>query len=208
MKKVLIATVSSTGNINAYYVTSLFNTQKLLNENNIECSIDIITNEPLLHLARNRALSIFVKSDCDDLIMIDSDQAWEPNDLLKLINSDKDFIGAPVILKTENRYNVSFYEHSNEDIMEVEYIGTGFLKLSRNVAIKLYDSNDKYLISDKEYDSMVFETKIINDNILSEDFVLCKKWSDLGGKVYIDTTINPYHIGNTILKGNFKEYLK
>jgi hypothetical protein len=43
---------------------------------------------------------------------------------------------------------------------------------------------------------------------LSEDFSFCKKWKSLGGKVFIDTTINPYHIGSSVFKGNFKDYLK
>jgi hypothetical protein len=206
MKKVFIGTVSSNAALSAYYVTSLFNSQKALSKD-VEFCLDIIINEPLIQLARNKLLSVFLESDCDQLIFIDSDQAWAPNDLLKLINSDKDFIGAPVILKTSNNYNVSFDRVSNDELMEVDFVGTGFLKISKKVAKAVWDISEEY----KEGDSlnkMAFEIKIIDGNIMSEDFVFCKKWKDLGGKIFIDPSIDPYHIGSASFKGNFKEYLK
>lgn len=206
MKKVFIGTVSSTGNLCAYYVSSLVKSQELLIRSGIDCYIDIIIDEPLLHIARNRMLKLFIDSDCDELIMIDSDQAWDPYDLLKLINSDKDFIGAPVILKSENRYNVSFQSVDENDIIEVDYVGTGFLKISRNVAESIYNISSKYDNGENK-DAMAFETEIFDGNIISEDFVFCRKWNGLGGKVYIDTTIDPYHIGTAIYKGSFKKYL-
>jgi hypothetical protein len=206
MKKVFIGTVSSSATVSAYYLTSIIKSQKLLMENNIDCHLDIIIDEPLIQLARNKLLSIFIKSDCDELIFIDSDQAWNPEDLLKLINSDKDFVGAPVILKTSNNYNVSFEDFSKNELMEVDYVGTGFLKISRLVAEKVFDSSQEYLDGDSLC-KMAFEVKVVDKNILSEDFVFCKKWKDLGGSIFIDTSIDPYHIGNSVFKGNFKEYL-
>jgi hypothetical protein len=206
MKKVFIGTVSSNAALSAYYVTSLFNSQKALSKD-VEFCLDIIINEPLIQLARNKLLSVFLESDCDQLIFIDSDQAWTPDDLLKLIDSDKDFIGAPVILKTSNNYNVSFDRVSNDELMEVDFVGTGFLKISKKVAKAVWDISEEY----KEGDSlnkMAFEIKIIDGNIMSEDFVFCKKWKDLGGKIFIDPSIDPYHIGSASFKGNFKEYLK
>ena len=206
MKKVFIGTVSSNATLSAYYVTSLFNSQKALAKD-VEFCLDIIINEPLIQLARNKLLSVFLESDCDQLIFIDSDQAWTPNDLLKLINSDKNFIGAPVILKTSNSYNVSFNTVDNDELMEVNFVGTGFLKISKKVAKAVWDISEEY----KEGDSlnkMAFEIKIIDGNIMSEDFVFCKKWKDLGGKIFIDPSIDPYHIGSASFKGNFKEYLK
>jgi hypothetical protein len=206
MKKVFIGTVSSNATLSAYYVTSLFNSQKALAKD-VEFSLDIIVNEPLIQLARNKLLSVFLESDCDQLIFIDSDQAWTPDDLLKLINSDKDFIGAPVILKTSNNYNVSFNRVSNDELMEVDFVGTGFLKISRLVAEQVFNSSQEYLDGDSTC-RMAFEVKVIDKNILSEDFVFCKKWKDLGGEVFVDTSINPYHIGNVSFQGDFKEYLQ
>jgi uncharacterized protein YlxP (DUF503 family) len=206
MKKVFIGTVSSNATLSAYYVTSLFNSQKALAKD-VEFCLDIIINEPLIQLARNKLLSVFLESDCDQLIFIDSDQAWAPDDLLKLIDSDEDFIGAPVILKTSNNYNVSFGRVSNYELMEVDFVGTGFLKISRLVAEQVFNSSQEYLDGDSTC-RMAFEVKVIDKNILSEDFMFCKKWKDLGGKVFIDTSINPYHIGSVSFQGDFKEYLE
>ena len=206
MKKVFIGTVSSSATISAYYTASMFKSQKLLKENNIDCYLDIIVDEPLIQLARNKLLYMFIESDCNELIFIDSDQAWDAEDLLKLINIDKDFVGAPVIFKNSNRYNVSFESISNEDLIKVDSVGTGFLKISKKVANAVWDISPEY--KDGESSSrMAFEVKIIDENIMSEDFMFCKKWKDLGGEIFIDPSIDPYHIGISSFRGNFKEYL-
>jgi hypothetical protein len=207
MKKVFIGTVSSNATVSAYYLASIFKSQKLLQENNIDSYLDIIVDEPLIQLARNKLISLFIESDCDELVIIDSDQAWDAKDLLKLINIDKDFVGAPVIHKTSNNYNVSFKDPSSNELMEVDFVGTGFLKISRLVAEQVFNSSQEYLDGDSTC-RMAFEVKVIDKNILSEDFMFCKKWKDLGGKVFIDTSINPYHIGSASFRGDFKEYLK
>lgn len=207
MKKVFIGTVSSNATVSAYYTSSIFNSQKLLKENGIDSYLDIIVNEPLIQLARNKILSLFIESDCDELIFIDSDQAWDAEDLLKLINIDKDFVGAPVIFKNSNKYNVSFTEIFEEDLIKVDSVGTGFLKISKKVAKALSDSSEKYT-DGEEVNKMAFEVQIFNGNILSEDFVFCKKWKDLGGDIFVDPSIDPYHIGNASFRGNFKDYLE
>jgi hypothetical protein len=206
MKKVFIGTVSSSATVSAYYTSSIFKSQKLLKENGIDCYLDIIIDEPLIQLARNKLLSLFIESDCSELIFIDSDQAWDPEDLLKLVNIDKDFVGAPVILKTSNSYNVSFKETSQDKLIKVDSVGTGFLKISKKVAKAVSDISKEYKDGESS-NRMAFEIKVIDGDIVSEDFMFCKKWKDLGGEIFIDPSINPYHIGNASFRGDFKEYL-
>jgi hypothetical protein len=91
--------------------------------------------------------------------------------------------------------------------MEVDLVGTGFLKISKKVAKAVWDISEEYK-EGNSLNKMAFEIKIIDGNIMSEDFVFCKKWKDLGGKIFIDPSIDPYHIGSASFKGNFKEYLK
>ena len=207
MKKVFIGTVSSSATVSAYYTSSIFKSQQLLKENGMDCYLDIIIDEPLIQLARNKLLSLFIESDCDELVFIDSDQAWAPEDLLKLINIDKDFVGAPVIFKNSNKYNVSFESISNEDLIKVDSVGTGFLKISKRVAKAVSDVSQRYR-DGESFNKMAFEVNVVGGNIVSEDFMFCKKWKDLGGEVFIDPSINPYHIGNASFRGDFKEYLE
>lgn len=206
MKKVFIGTVSSSATVSVYYLTSIFKSQKLLKENGIDCYLDLIIDEPLIQLARNKLLSLFIESDCDELVFIDSDQAWDAEDLLKLINIDKDFVGAPVILKSSNSYNVSFENLSNEDLIKVDSVGTGFLKISKKVAKSVSDISEEYKDGDSS-NRMAFEVKVVDGNIISEDFMFCKKWKDLGGEIFIDPSIDPYHIGNASFRGDFKQYI-
>ena len=207
MKKVFIGTVSSNATVSAYYLTSVFTSQQLLKENGIDCYLDIIVDEPLIQLARNKLLSLFIESDCNELVFIDSDQAWNAEDLLNLVNIDKDFVGAPVILKTSNNYNVSFKEVSKGELIKVESVGTGFLKISKKVAKDIWNISEEYK-DGESFNRMAFEVKVVDGDIMSEDFMFCKKWKDLGGEIFIDPSINPYHIGSASYKGDFEEYVK
>ena len=54
---------------------------------------------------------------------------------------------------------------------------------------------------------MVFDIKIENGDLISEDFVLCNKWKSLGYKVWIDPTITCNHIGIKKYKGNLNNFL-
>jgi hypothetical protein len=57
-------------------------------------------------------------------------------------------------------------------------------------------------------DRMVFDIKIENGDLISEDFVVCSKWRSLGYKVWIDPTITCDHIGVKKYSGNLKKFLE
>jgi hypothetical protein len=41
-----------------------------------------------------------------------------------------------------------------------------------------------------------------NNNYLSEDYTFCKRWRDMGGKVWLDKSIRLDHIGRKMFKGD------
>ena len=210
MKKILIATPSYSGDVSAFYADSLINTINRLKNNEIQISHQFLVYQPVIQYARNTLVKQFLESENDEIIFIDSDQAWEPEDLIKLINSDKDIIGAAVHLKThDERYNVRFLNNNVDanGLLLVESVGTGFLKVSRNAMQKVFDYSDKYEYNGMLYSS-VFELEIVNGQAVTEDFVFCKKWEDLGGEVYIDTTLKSFHIGKDMWASDIKRYLK
>jgi len=210
MKKIMIATPSYSGDVSAFYADSLINTINKVKGGEINITQRFLVYQPVIQYARNTLVKQFLESDNDEIIFIDSDQAWEPDDLISLINSDKDFIGAAVHLKThDERYNVKFLNKDidSEGYLLVDSIGTGFLKISRDAMQKMYDHGSKYLYNDIEYSS-VFELSVINGQAFTEDFTFCEKWKSLGGKIYIDTNLKSFHIGKDMWASNIKNYIK
>ena len=54
---------------------------------------------------------------------------------------------------------------------------------------------------------MVFDIKVENGELVSEDYVLCNKWKSLGYKVWLDPTITCNHIGTKKYIGNINKFL-
>jgi kynurenine 3-monooxygenase len=71
---------------------------------------------------------------------------------------------------------------------------------------KLWEVSDEYT-SEGEKHRMVFDIKVENGDLISEDYVLCNKWKSLGYKVWLDPTITCNHIGIKKFKGNFKKFI-
>jgi hypothetical protein len=215
MKKVMIGTPCYDGKVAAHYADSMLNSVILGSKEKIIIRPVYLPHQAIIQYARNDLLKIFLKSEFDELVFIDSDQAWKAEDLIKLIDSDKDFIGAPVIRKGEQEmYNIKCVDNpleiDSEGLMVVDAVGTGMLKLTRNCVQQVWDSSQEYSMDfEKEPYRMAFEIGI-NDKgqTVSEDNMFCFKWQDLGGKVYVDTSIDPQHIGDKIWKGSFKTFIE
>ena len=88
------------------------------------------------------------------------------------------------------------------DVFEVDYAGTGFMLIKREVLEKLRDAmtdDDWYKYPDSEtkmYDFFPVHIDKINRLYLGEDWTFCSKWKALGGQVWIDGTIRLRHIGS------------
>ena len=96
--------------------------------------------------------------------------------------------------------------------IESDYIATGFMMIKREVffeLIKTYPEirykNDinaykKFTYNNYFYD--FFQSKVINEKYVSEDYGFCKLWTNNGGKIYTNLYIKLNHIGNMIYYGN------
>jgi hypothetical protein len=90
--------------------------------------------------------------------------------------------------------------------MQVEGIGTGFLKLSRKALLTLWEKSSIYW-NEGAQNRMVFDIGIVEGNLMSEDRMMCKKLTDLGFKIWLNPSMCCKHIGVKIYEGNFLDYL-
>jgi hypothetical protein len=92
-------------------------------------------------------------------------------------------------------------------LMEVEAVGTGFMKISRRALEKVWDASQEYTNEGKKC-RMVFDVQLVDGELVSEDNVFCRKWRKLGEKVYIDPSMTCNHIGAKKYSGSFLDFLK
>lgn len=232
MAHITIATPMYGGMCSGSYMKSVIELMKVLNNAGYQFSFIDIANESLITRARNTLTEIFLRSMSDYLLFIDADQGFDANGVLQMINENVDLIGAAVPMKainwdrikkaaTEGKtdlekytaiYNVNMNkeqkftlkENPNQKV-EVDYIGTGMMLISRNVFetikknIAQYRCDQQYIggivFGDPIYDFWQTTIDIDSERLLSEDYQFCKLWKKSGGKIYLAPYVRVSHVG-------------
>ena len=216
--KVLIGTPSYDGKLDIYYIDSLLNTLAQSEQNGVEVYPLFMCYDSLVQRARNDLFKAAYDAQMDALFFIDGDVGWDPKNFFKLLKSDKDLIGGSYRKKNDNEelYVVKALDEKDKSLdltvdkdglMEVAGLGCGFMKVSRKAIQDLWNSSKRYK-SEKGDSRMVFEVVCEDNDLISEDIYMCKKWRDLGNKVYLDTRITCTHTGTKTFTGDVNNWLQ
>jgi hypothetical protein len=213
VRNVLIATPSYDGKLDVWYTNALVNTVILGLQNKIIFTPIFMSYDALIQRSRNDLLAIAVENEFDGILWVDSDMEWHPQWAVDSVLSGEDAYGLPVIKKSiaSESYNVKCKPENlvlNDDgLIEVESIGTGFLYMSKDAFMYLWDTSKPYVHNGQDR-KWAFEVKIQDNDIISEDVVVCQKLRNGGFKVVIDPTKTCNHIGNLKYVGNFEAFIK
>lgn len=212
-KTVLLSAPSHDGKVNVWHATALAETCKVGLSKGINVIPIYMSYDSLVQRARNDIVALALEHKIDDLVFIDCDQDWKSQDFFRLLEHNVDVVGAPVIKKSDDeQYNIKILNTLTENelgLIEVTSVGTGFMRISRNALEKVWAISEPYKEFHKKQESrMVFDVKVIDGSLYSEDVIFCKKWKELGGKIYIDPSINCGHSGEKRWVGNFLKYSK
>lgn len=203
------------------YKTAMCKTHILLAQLGIRAYAQEVVGSSNLPRARNDLVASFMASGYDDLMFIDDDMGWEANDVLRLLASDKAVIGGVGCKKSmrpdtdPDRWCFRALPVMVQDDMgaiEVECVGTGFLKISRGVFARLAAEHPDWkrrgwrtMPEDARAHYYQFFRFDPNDpDEYGEDFAFCKEWRRLGGSVWIDPTIRLKHVGEYEYTGNIE----
>lgn len=115
--RVVIGTPCYGGLAYVNYFVSLMHTMRALEANGIDCYPIFIQGESLITRGRNNIVAKFLNDPlATHLIFIDADIAWNPIDVVKLVQHDKDIVGGIYPMKTYKFDNLDFKNLS--DIIE------------------------------------------------------------------------------------------
>jgi hypothetical protein len=216
MRNIVIATPCYDGTVSTEYILSFMETVKLGILNGINFTPIIISGDSIIQRVRNNLVADFLKSNATDLIWVDSDQEWEPQWIINLVNYKKDVIGGSVVIKSEKeRYNVVLDLNKllpdKEGLIHLRSIGTGFLLMSRKVLKELWETSEAYSDASIKEDNTeknsraIFEIKVVDGQLVGEDILLCRKLQSLGYTIYLDPRITCGHIGRRKWIGDFNK---
>ena len=164
-KSIFLATPMYGGMNHGLYLKSVLDLQGLCMQYGVQIKFSFLFNESLIPRARNYLADEFVsRSDCTHMLFIDSDIAFNPQDVIACLALDKEIIGAPYPKKSIKWANVKKAVANNPEIdagqlglvtgdfvfnpvkgtsefritepLEVMDLGTGFMMIDRNVFTK------------------------------------------------------------------------
>ena len=209
VRKVLIATPSLDGRLDVWYTTSLVNTIRIAQANNIFLHPVFLSYDALIQRARNDLFGLAVEGGYDDIIWIDSDLEWNPMWIMELLLQEQDVIGGTYrkktdefemyVLKTQN------LEAEESGLIKVEGLGMGFVKMSRKAFMALWDNSDEYE-NEGKVRRMICNIGIVDGKLHSEDTVVFSKLRELGFDVFLDPRMTLIHLGTKKFVGNFEQF--
>ncbi len=169
-----------------------------------------------LHYTRDILARNFLRSDCERLVFVDNDVAFEAGDLIKTALRPQEIVGVATRLKKEpEQYPVIFAPTANgqlwadpqSGLLEVVNMPAGFLAISRTVFEQLEKAHPEraYVHDNSEKFQGFFQCPYGS----TEEAGFFADWRRLGGKCWVDPEIQLMHIdGGMRYSGKLGNHLR
>ncbi len=172
--------------------------------------------------ARNTLTREFLESDCSHILFIDSDFVFSVDQIKRLMDHDEPIVGGLYCKKQQGLppqlvLNATFKpcERRPDGLMEVRYIGTGFLRVAREVFEKMIEVYGDEISYPTDWDNTIIEWDFWRMGVykypdgtkryLTEDWFFCQMALDLGYKVFADMAVLLKHSGNALYPLDYQE---
>jgi hypothetical protein len=190
-------------------MTSFLRFTLLASQAKLNWSLDTMVNESLVTRARNNLMAkMMTNKDATHFMFIDADIRFQPESILQMLAYEKEVIGGlypKKALPVNYVINLKPETKIQGDIFTVDTMGTGFLLFKRNVYEKLIEAHPETKYVDdvglgKQYEPMmysIFDCKIDErGHYLSEDWLFCRRWQELGGEIWAHSKVLLNHVGH------------
>jgi hypothetical protein len=204
------------------YCASLVKTVFLLKEKGIKCDYEAIRGDFHVERAINKSLTDFVADEeATDFFIIDSDESWEAEDVVKMLLRPEEVVGAAYRLKADYTRYVAVFNSSEDGhfvgkilddgnaLLEALRVPAGFLRIRKSALQKVMEKNpdDYFVIPDgKVY--RFFWNEIINGNFVGMDYAFSDKLRDAGVQLWVDPMVKVSHWGMNEWKADLDKELR
>jgi hypothetical protein len=187
-------------------------------QHGIDIQIGSICGCSVVSRARNLLAQDMLESDCTDLMFIDSDINFEPEDILRLLAWTSDpkkgiVAGVPRTRSTDKVYIATLDYDENEELtmngmglVRAKRVATAFMMIRRDVFETLDAAHPEWRYYDERTKRTVpcmFDFMKTDEGYIGEDFLFCDRVREQGFDVWIDPTIKLGHMGVQEYEGHF-----
>jgi glycosyltransferase involved in cell wall biosynthesis len=153
----------------------------------------------------------------DVIVYLDHDLSWDPQDLVKLIETDGDVVAGTYRFKGElEEYMGTIVTHGNgtpvvrqDGCIRVKTQPAGFLKVTAKGIDRFMSAYPELCYGEKYHQSVDLFNHGAHEGVWwGEDFAFCRRWVTAGGELWNIPNLNITHWDNDKpYHGNFHEYL-
>lgn len=196
-----------------HYISGL-NTYGLFANQGLQLGFMPVADCALVGHARSIMVANFLNTDCTHLLMVDSDVAWLPSDVLRMMAHDVPVVGAVQADKHDRQLHIDLSGHKNlgelydanydpeTRLIKVDRIATCFLMIQRYVfeeMAQVYPELEvrEHRMLTPELEGKFFgffETPVENHRWAGEDIRFCDLWTRMGGEIYLDPFVELTHV--------------
>lgn len=217
--RLLIATPCGNHRLHQTYVKSLLETVITLRQMGATVAWSEISGSANLPNARAILMGRFLASDYTHMLQVDDDMGWTVGDVIKMLSHKRDFIAGAGILQGNRGFAAtSMDEFGNAVPFELEMpsgllsmtsVGGAFVLVTKACMQKMAEA-----YKELEFTPIrglrcwgVYHPDIAGKLDIGEDYIFCKRWKAVGGKVWVMPSVRLSHAGETLMVGAFEDVL-
>lgn len=219
-KHIVIAVPAYVGTVHLSTMRSLIHDVITLVARGDLVTIDDECGSADLRDTRSAMAARFLAGSGTHLVNIDSDVAWSPGALVRLIDAAVD-VAAGVYPKREDpiSFPVRYLPDRKElradpetGLLEVEAVQGGFVCYSRSCIERMAEAYKDLSFRNSRWPEYelpgLWRELMVGDRKLGEDFAFFHRWRAIGGQVWVDPEISMAHTGLKAFIGQYGDWLR
>lgn len=205
----------------APYILSLAPTLGALSRLGVEW--DYLARPSDFHIERainNTLTEVMERGDFTDVLMIDSDESWRPEDVVRLLLHPEEIVGASYRMKNRweeyvgsIRYKDGFPDGKmladGTPLLKADRVAAGFMRIKVSALRKWADAYPDLVSEEPDGKKVQFFSRgLFDGEMFCQDMAFSKRWLDIGGELWIDPNINITHWGMEPHIGDLNGHLR
>jgi glycosyltransferase involved in cell wall biosynthesis len=172
---------------------------------------------PYISSARATMLRKALDAKADIIVFLDYDMSWDPEDLVKLIETEGDVVAGTYRPKIDDEQYMGTIETQADNTPQVradgciraKLIPAGFLKITKHAVDTFMVAYPELCYGPQYHLSVDLFNHGVHDRIWwGEDYSFARRWRDKCGDIWIVPDINLDHnTKDKVYRGNFHRYL-
>jgi hypothetical protein len=205
----------------APYVRCLATTLGVLSELGIKHEYLMRASDFHIERATNNTLTeIMERGDVTDVMLIDSDQSWEAEGVVRLLMHPEEIVGGSYRMKNQwheytgqikyaDGFPVGRTLADGTPLLSAERVAAGFMRIKVSALRKFHDAYPDLRSEEPDGIKTQFFTRILRDGVMHcQDMAFSRLCLEAGIALWIDPMVKVGHWGMTCYEGDLGAHLK